>query len=366
MEMNPNPQDRILSIDIFRGFTMFLLIGEFTGLYSIIPHDVSDGGIISAINTQFHHHPWNGLRFWDLIQPYFMFIVGLSMPFAISGRIKKGNTSRQIFIHVLKRSFILFFMGWALYCIGPGKITFFFQNVLAQIGVTYLIAYLVMARSFKFQILFSLGLLALTEMLYRFFPVEGFNHAFVIDENFGTWFDLLYDGKSDGGWVSFNAIPTAAHTIWGVLVGKLLMSDEPAMKKFKQLLIAGSLLVVVGYSMDPFTPIIKRISTSSFVIVSGGWSIITLALLFWIADIKKLNKRWPLFFGVVSMNSLFIYLFSHVGGAELIESILHPFTYALFDWGGELSAQIITSLLVWGVLWGLCYWMYRQRLFIKI
>jgi len=132
------------------------------------------------------------------------------------------------------------------------------------------------------------------------------------------------------------------------------------------MLIVGVVLVVVGYLMDPFIPIIKRISTSSFVIVSGGWSILTLALLFWIADIKKWDKGWPLFFGVVSMNSLFIYTFSHVGGARLFERILHPFTYALFDWGGELMAQIITSLIVWAALWGLCYWMYKKRLFIKI
>jgi hypothetical protein len=77
-------------------------------------------------------------------------------------------------------------------------------------------------------------------------------------------------------------------------------------------------------------------------------------------------KGWPLFFGVVSMNSVFIYLFAHVGGGKFFENILHPFTYALFDWGGELTAQVITSLLIWAALWGLCYWMYKKRLFIKI
>jgi predicted acyltransferase len=270
MENKLSPPDRILSIDIFRGFTMFLLIGEFTRLYSHLSPDIFESSILSTIFSQVHHHPWNGLRFWDLIQPYFMFIVGLSLPFAVQSRIKSGATSHQILIHVLKRSVILFLLGWALYCIGPGRITFRFQNVLAQIGVTYLIAYLIMNRSFKFQVIFSLGLLVLNDVLYQLFPVEGFNHAFVQKENFGAWLDLLYGGYN--GWAAFNAIPTAAHTIWGVLAGKLLMSDKPAMIKFKQLLIVGVLLVVVGYLMDPFIPIIKRISTSSFVIVSGGWS----------------------------------------------------------------------------------------------
>ncbi len=364
MELKSIETDRILSIDVFRGFTMFLLIGEFTHLYSQLPHEGES--FIGMVMQQLHHHPWNGLRFWDLIQPFFMFIVGLSLPFAVASRNRKGHSRRQITMHVIKRSLILLLMGWALYCIGPGEIRFYFQNVLAQIGITYLIAYLIMNRSFTFQVIFSLALLAVTELLYRFWPVEGFNQAFVIHHNFGTWLDQLYNGESSGGWVSFNAIPTAAHTIWGVLAGKLLMSDKINRLKLRHLVVAGLILIVVGYLMDPVTPIIKRISTSSFVLVSGGWSILTLAALFWLVDVRKLNKGWTLFFTVVSMNSLFIYLFAHVGGAGLIEEILHPFTHGLFSWAGDQTASVTTALLVWAALWGLCYWMYKQRVFIKI
>jgi predicted acyltransferase len=347
---------------------MFLLIGEATGLYSLITHESLQGSIISAIGQQFHHHPWNGLRFWDLIQPYFMFIVGLSLPFAVKSRTKKGETSRQITGHVLKRSLILLLLGWGLYCIGPGEITFRFQNVLAQIAFTYLIAYLIMQRSFRFQIVFSMCLLVLTELLYRFFPVDGFNHAFVANQNFGTWLDLQYGGADlKGHWVSVNALPTAAHTIWGVLVGKLLMGDKSQTDKFKLMFIWGLALVIVGYLMDPFvTPIIKRISTSSFVIVSGGWSVLTIGLLYLIIDKFRFSGRWTLFFSVVGTNSLFIYLFAHVGGANFIEEILHPFTYALFGWGGEQTAAILTAVVVWLALWSICYWMYIRKLFIKI
>jgi len=365
--MKSKTPDRVLSIDVFRGLTMFLLIGEFTGLYSHITHETLEGSIISAIGHQLDHHQWNGLRFWDLIQPFFMFIVGLSLPFAVKNRINKGETSKQILNHVLKRSALLLLMGWGLYCIGPGKITFYFQNVLAQIAFTYLVAYLIIHRSVKFQVIFSLALLVLAEALYRFFPVEGFNHPFLANENFGTWLDLQYGGADLGGsWVSINALPTAAHTIWGVLVGQLFMNDESANRKLKQLFIAGVILVIVGYMMNPVTPIIKRTATSSFVIVTGGWSILTMALLYWIVDIKEMKGRWSLFFSVVSMNSLFIYLFAHLEGAKFIEHILYPFTHVLFGWGGELTAQILTSLLVWAALWGLCYWMYKKRLFIKI
>ena len=364
--MSKTISERILSIDVFRGFTMFLLVGEFTGLMGLLTHDSLQGTFIYSLAEQFHHHPWNGLRFWDLIQPFFMFIVGLSLPFAVLNRQNKGETKKHIFHHILKRSAILLFLGWALYCIGPGEITFYFQNVLAQIAVTYLIAYLIMNRSYTFQIIFSIGLLAVTEVIYRFFPVEGFNHAFVLKENFGTWLDLQYGGESSGGWASFNAIPTAAHTIWGVLVGQLLMSKKSLKKKLKILILAGVFLVILGYLMDPITPIIKRIATSSFVIVSGGWSLLVLALLFWIIDILNFKGKWTFFFSVVGMNSLFIYLFSHVGGAKFIEQILHPFTYAIFGNWDTLLAQILTAVFVWAALWGICYWMYKNKLFIKI
>jgi len=364
MENKPNPSDRVVSIDMFRGFTMFLLIGEATRLYAHLSPELFESSFLATLFSQVHHHPWNGLRFWDLIQPYFMFIVGLSMPFAVQKRMSKGDNSSQIFHHVLKRSIILLLLGWGLYCIGPGKIVWRFQNVLAQIAVTYFVAYLVMNRSFKFQAIFSVGLIILADLIYQFFPVEGFNQPYVNGHNFGNWLDLLVG--SDSTWASFNAIPTSAHTIWGVLAGKLLMSDQQALSKLKKLVIVGASMVIVGYLMDPFIPIIKRICTSSFVIVSGGWTILTLALFFWIADIKKWQRGWALFFGVVSMNSLFIYLFSNVGGARLFERILHPFTYTLLGWAGELTAAIITSILVWAALWGLCYYMYKKRLFIKI
>jgi hypothetical protein len=79
-----------------------------------------------------------------------------------------------------------------------------------------------------------------------------------------------------------------------------------------------------------------------------------------------MKGAWTKFFAVVGMNSLFIYMFAHLDGGKFIEHILHPFTYALFGWGGDLTAGILTSVLVWGALWGLCYWMYQKRLFIKI
>lgn len=358
--------DRLMSLDFFRGATMFLLIAEFTHLFSLMYDPSLEGSFIYTIGEQFQHHPWHGLRFWDLIQPYFMFIVGVAMPYSLSGRKKNGQTKSQIFRHALQRSFILLFLGWALYCIDAGKIVFRFQNVLAQLSVTYILAFLIMNKPARIQILFSFLLIALTEIIYRGFPVEGFDYPFIPNENFGTWFDLKYGGADmEGHWVSFNAIPTTAHTIWGVLAGQLLMSSRSKGQKFNILMLAGVIGVIAGYALNPITPIIKRISTSSFVIVSGGWTFLTLALAYWLIDIKK-RQKWSGFLRLVGKNPLFIYLFAHVGGAIIIESIIHPFTFFLFAWMGTLTASILTSLIVLFLLWYICKWLNQYKIFIKI
>lgn len=360
------PPSRLLSLDFFRGVTMFLLIVEFTHLYSHLMSSGLEGTWIYSIGTQLHHHPWNGLRFWDLIQPFFMFIVGVAMPLSYKKRIKRGEAHSKIFRHILFRSFLLLLLGWWLYCIGPGKIVFLFQNVLAQLSVTIFIAFLIMRKSAISQLIISVGLIALSELVYRGFWVEGFNQPFTPDKNVGAWFDLLISGQLSGGhWVSINAIPTTAHTIWGVIAGKLLMSDKTNKHKLSVLFIAGAIGLIIGYGLNPVTPIIKRIATSSFVFASGGWAIIALGVSYWLIDIKKYNKG-VLFFAIIGMNPLFIYLFAHVGGADLVSQIFRPFAYSVFGWTGSLGVKIITGTLASFSLWYICYFLYRKKIFIKI
>ena len=121
---NNAESSRLLSLDIFRGLTMFLLIGETTFIYVHWLEFTQDGSFLNMLALQFHHHPWNGLRFWDNVQPFFMFIVGVAMPFSFGARWAKGDTWNQTFKHASTRSAVLLFLGWALYCIGPGRITF--------------------------------------------------------------------------------------------------------------------------------------------------------------------------------------------------------------------------------------------------
>jgi len=261
---------------------------------------------------------------------------------------------------------VLLFLGWALYCIGPGRITWRFQNVLAQLAVTYIIAFFLMKRSTRTQLIWSFALLGISELLYRGFPVAGFNQAFVPDHNFGAFIDMFISGElSAGHWVSFNAIPTTAHTIWGVLTGQLLLSSRRDKSKLKILVFSGTAILIAGYSLNFVTPIIKRISTTSFVLASGGWTILALVFFYWLIDVKKMRKGVH-FFAVVGMNPLFIYLFSHIGGADLIFNGIKPFSMGLFAWAGILPAKIITSAFVWFALWSICFWMHKRRIYIRI
>jgi predicted acyltransferase len=361
-----NASERLVSLDFFRGLTMFLLIAEFANMFPLFLDPQFLNTPIHFIGVQLHHCDWAGLHFWDLIQPFFMFIVGVSIPLSFARRSANGESNNQLLMHVLKRSLLLLILGWALYCIEPGRITFRFQNVLAQLSVTYLLAYLVMKKAPWFQILFSVILVGISEGVYRFFPLDGFNHPFVAGENFGTWSNLLISGETgEGNWAIFNAIPTTAHTIWGVLAGGLLSSDRSQKSKLKILVISGLIALAVGYAISVYTPIIKRIATSSFIFTSGGYTILMLAFCYWLIDMLQYRKGIN-FFSIVGMNPLFIYLFAHVGGAALLTSIVSPFSMPLFGLAGPWMAQFATSLIVLFLLWYLCYWLYKRRIFIRI
>jgi len=365
-EKNGLPENRLLSLDFFRGLTMFLLIAEGTHLYSLLTDPPFAGTLVGSFFTQFHHHPWNGLRFWDLIQPFFMFIVGVAMPFSFGKRWARGDSWRQTFKHACQRSVVLLILGWALYCIGPGKITFELWNVLAQLSVTYFIAFLFMRKPIKTQLIFTFVLLFISEMLYRLWPLAGFNQPFVPDHNFGSWFDMLVMGKLSGGhWVAINAIPTTAHTMWGVLSGQILCSDRSEKQKIKILVIAGLIGITVGYALDPLTPIIKRICTSSFVIVSGGWCLVALAFSYWLIEVHQIHTV-PKFFAFVGLNPIFIYLFMHTGGANWLHQIVKPFVNGIFSWSGDTMRQVANALVVLLGMWYICYWLYKKKIFIKI
>ena len=355
--------DRVLSVDFFRGFTMFMLVTGVTNIFHELAKNDMGGSVIALLSRQFEHAEWQGLYAWDLVQPFFMFIVGVAMPFSLSKRLARGDSWKKAFLHALSRSFWLLALGFML---GSDRDSYAFQNVLAQLSFTYLVAFLIMRTDFKIQIAISFAMIILSDVIYRVFPVDGFNQPFTPDKNFGAWVDLLISGHlSTGHWVSFNAIPTTAHTIWGVLVGMLLMKDFSHKKKLLTMLIPGIITIAAGYLMDPCIPIIKRICTSSFVITSGGYCLVAMAFSYWLIDMMKYT-RTLMFFAIVGMNAIFIYLFSNLGGKNLLRGAADPFISRIFFWMSDAGKDVMLTIVVVAMVWYICYYLYKKKIFIRL
>ena len=357
---------RLLSLDFMRGLIMVLLAMESAGLYEHLSEASVNSSLLHRFFQQFFHHPWSGLRFWDLIQPGFMFVAGTAMAFSLHKQASQGLTWNQSFRKILKRCFWLFFWGVLIYAVKPKGLSFELWNVLTQLSFTTFVAFLIFRLSSATQIIICLGLLLLTEVLYRFTDIPGFDHPFTDQHNFGNYTDLILMNKiNQDGWVAINCIPTAVHTIAGALAGKILLSKQ---QKIKPLLIWAFVCLVTGYGLDfaGVTPIIKRIATSSFTLASLGWCLAGLAACYWWIDIRN-HKKHLQFFTIVSMNSIFIYLFFEILGGWF-NRYAGTVTNGLMGFINtpENIKLIITSLCIFTLEWLLCYFLYRKKIFFKL
>jgi len=367
---NTQSKNRLLSLDVMRGLIMILLAGEACLLYVSFRDLQPNGTTDYLFNHLLQHHPWNGLRLWDLIQPGFMLMAGSALYISYHNKLAKGISWEKNFRHIAIRCVKLFFLGVLIHCVGAGKLVWELWNVLTQLSVTTIIAYLIIRKSSTFQLVFSFGLLILTEVLYRYVLMPGYDQPFVMGKNFGSYVDMILMGKiNSNGWVAINVIPTAAHTIWGVLAGKLLISKSTASKKIKTLVLAGICGLVIGYGLDmaSITPIIKRISTSSFVLASGGWILLLLALLYWITDVKKIS-RYAWLFTVVGMNSIFIYLFFETVGYNWFNGFVGIFVKGFTGFLGtpENIQALLSAFVTLLAECYLCYWLYTKKIFFKL
>ena len=368
MQSQSTLPQRLASLDFLRGMTMVLLTLESTLLFDHLG-PILQGTSAAPVLDQFFHHPWHGLHFWDLVQPTFMFVAGVALAFSMKkhGQI---HTWRQSFFKILKRCGWLFFWGVLDYAVRKNGLSFELWDVLTQLSFTTLVAFLIMNWSLPIQIVISGVCLIIPEFLYRYTHISGFDQPFTDQHNFGNYIDLILMNKiNPGGWVAINCISTSAHTIWGVLAGKLLMSNQSGGQKIRYLLLASVILFLAGYGLDwsHITPIIKRIATSSFVLVSGGYCLLFLTICYGWIDVWKHRQRL-LFFNLFARNSIFIYLFFEIVGDRWFTRYILTITGGILGMMHipSLVASVLGSLVVFSLEAGLLYFLYVKKIFFRI
>lgn len=349
-------RERYVALDAFRGFIMFMLASEGFGFGALQNH-----ATYGRVASWFEHVPWTGAVFWDLIQPSFMFMVGAAMPFALARRAELGSTPRDNFQHVALRALKLILLSQFLMIVSDQKIQFQLINVLSQIAFTYFLTYLILQLPFRKQVACATGLLVLHTALFYLFP--GPEGAFSKTGNIGAVMDKALLGYNYSGYyVTINFISSAVTTLFGAWAGMLVKSPRPLGEKVRILAAAMAGAFAGGLALAQVVPNVKRLWTASFTLYSTGWVLfmmLVFVLLIEGAGFKK--PAFPLI--VVGMNSIFIY-----SAGFLVKDSIDRWVRAFsggFEFVGPL-APVAQACAVMLVLWTLCYWLYRHRIFLKV
>jgi len=358
---------RIVSIDALRGFDMFWIIGgeelvtRFANLWK--------GTLAQKVEQQLSHVEWEGFHFEDLIFPLFLFIVGLVLPFAISRRLQQGRSRARIFVHIIKRAAILILLGLIL----NGLLRFNWPRmrwpgVLQRIGLCYfLAALLVLCTKWRTQAIVTAAVLLLYWAAMMLIPVPGYGAGVLTKEGcLSSYIDqklipgVLYYKYGDNEGV-LSTLPAACTALLGALAGHWLCSNRSGNRKAIGLAAAGIVSLLVGYLWGMVFPIIKLVWTSSYVLYAAGWSMLLLALFYWIIDVKGCRK-WAFFFSVIGMNPITIYF---LRGFVDFDSIAEFFFAGLARYAGPLNPVILPAAVL-AVEWLFLWFLFRRRIFFKV
>ncbi|HEV8606539.1 MAG TPA: DUF5009 domain-containing protein [Tepidisphaeraceae bacterium] len=374
--------ERLLSLDVYRGVIMVSLISFGFGLRSL-----KDDPRWGFLARQVDHRQWTGVVFWDLIQPAFMFMVGVAMPFAFARRRAMGTTRQQLLWHALRRALALIILGILITCITDGKISIEFRRVLQQIAVGYIISFFLLERGYLIQAISAALILILYTLAWLMYAHHTATDPWAIgDANMGGAFERwLFHHNSTGHYVSLNSIPATATILYGVICGQLVGSNLPKRQVMMYLAIFAAVGIVDGLALSHWIPIIKRIWTASFSLYAGGITILGLLLFYWMIEVVNWRRGWT-FFLVVGMNSIFAYTIAEIFRGWFNRSIL-IFSKPLFTWildrphawdalqkpasapwPSPLGAwgDVINAVLVLLAQWCVLYFLYRRRIFFKL
>lgn len=347
---------RLASLDILRGFVLFLLVFlqpvlAVFGYQTELPW-------LNDILYHFEHAEWEGFRFWDLVMPLFLFMTGASMPFSFA-KYKYGEQKGAIYRKVLSRFLILFILG----LFAQGNILAFdlnhiylYNNTLQAIASGYLIASLFLINcSIKHQVLGTIALLVIYWIPMAFwgdYTPEG-NFAYHVDR--AVLGRFMGDPSYTWIWSSLNF---GATVMLGTFAGRIIKDGK---RVTLRLVVIGIGLICLGLLWNLQIPIIKRLWTSSMVLYAGGWSFLIMALFYYVIDQKKLSRglNWLKVYG---MNSITAYM---LGILISFRSVADSLFFGLEQYLGSFYTPFLT-LCNYLIIYGILALMYRHKIFVKI
>lgn len=377
-------ENRLLALDVFRGITIAGMIL------------VNDPGSWSAVYAPLCHASWNGLTPTDLVFPFFMFIMGISMYFSL----RKYNSlfSRRAVTKIFRRAVLIFLIGlginwFALWfgtfmSMGNGEFTFwerFTQNIFPVADIRILGVLQRLALAYLGGAILCLGirpryqLFTAVMILVGYFVILVVGEGFIRSEhNILSVVDRavlgvrhLYGGGASSGMAFdpeglLSTLPCFAHVLFGVCMGRMLGEVKENEIRIRQLFIFGTILLFAGYLWSYACPVNKRIWSPTYVLISCGAASLLFALLIYWIDVKG-YKRGCRFFEVFGVNPLFIYVWSEIVAIVLAYTLQDKiYTVVLASWLEAYFASLVYALLYVMLNWGFAYILYKRHIYIKI
>ena len=378
---NTNSSGRLLCLDIFRGLAVAGMI--------LVDNPGSDEKVYWPIA----HAEWNGWTPADFIFPSFLFLVGISLVFSFAKRREKGDSRRQILLHVFVRSLLLIAIGLFVNAspfIGVDYHALRFEGVTQRIALCYFAAAILELWSDRRgQIIAVAACLFGYWALLRFVPVPGLgvpgrDIPFMDpNQNLAAWLDRklfmghLFDGTRDPEGI-LSTIPAIATTLFGVLTGHWLRSRKSPARIAIVMLLGGILGLIAGEVWNIWFPINKNLWTSSFAVFTGGFALVFLAMLYWLLEIKRWRGAWTVPVLVFGMNAIAGFVAdSLVYGPGYTFTVKQPDGVAL-SWHDAAQARLVSlgasppnasliySLVAVLFCWILLWFLWRKRIFLKV
>ena len=342
------------------------------------------------------HVDWVGCSLHDLIQPSFSFIVGVALPFSIASRMARGQTQSWLSLHAFWRALVLVLLGVFLRSTGSDMTNWTFEDTLTQIGLGYGFLFLLGFRPVRDQWIALAAILVGYWALFAFWPLPGpgfdWNSASVTPDwkhnltgfaahwnkntnpawAFDSWFMNLFPRSKPytanaGGYVTLSFIPTLGTMILGLVAGGVLRSGRAPWVKVQWLAIAGVVALATGELLDWFgiCPVVKRIWTPSWVLFSGGWCLLLLAVCYAVIDLIGW-KGWSFPLVVIGMNSIAAYCMAHLFEGFMYKNLATHLGANTFKLFGPAYEPLLHGAAVLLTLWIILLWMYRRKIFLRV